>query len=256
MSEQTFQIDGYPFRARQFPKPSINLALSWIGSRSKNSHAFDRGGAQDVYESEFILYDQEAYINAWQSNLDANARGVVALSGFGEGIFAPNVDHTSTVSAAMKSLGMRKALAFVAGGSEVYELKIRARAISPPLLATAPSMASLRVQHGWEADKAFEARTGFSYSQVPSTMDTNDDSGVYRGQFLQTTAELQAILAYITVTARGTAVALPAAIASAVPYPFGIVRGAGPFNCKITSVSMSRRDFMLWDLQITFVEHG
>lgn len=256
MSEQTFQIDGYPFRARQFPKPKVDWGVTWIASKSKNKHASDRGAGQDIYETEFTLYDQEAYLNAWQVNLAANARGVVGISGFGESIFAPNVDHTGSINCAIKVIGFRKATAFVAGGSEMYEMNVHARAISPPLLSTTPSLATLRMQHGFEADKSYEARTGFSYDQHAFTTDTGDDIGVYNGVFLQTTAELQAILAYIFGVARASVITLPSVISSAVPYPFGIVRGAGPFQSRITKFTFSRRDFLMWNLGITFAEHA
>jgi hypothetical protein len=77
---------------------------------------------------------------------------------------------------------------------------------------------------------------------------------VFNFRGLQFTDELQAVLSFILAGAsRGVAFTLPTI--SGEPYPFGIVRGAGPFQTKIRSFSFSRRDFQTWELMIQFVEH-
>lgn len=251
---QTFRIDGVNYFANRWPKPTIEWAMEWAKSAKHNHYCSDRGAAQDLYTCAFTLYDVEANLNILQTTLTAH-RDTVTLTDFGEALFAPNLDHTGSIIAKIDTRGMRKAMVFAAGGGELFEMQCVATAIQPPKLTITPSLAVLRLQHGYEADKTFEARTGLTYSQVAQTTDTADDVGVFNFRGLQFTSELQQILSFILASAyRGIAFTLPAI--AGVPYPFGVVRGAGPFQAKIRSFSFTRRDFQMWDLLIQFVEHA
>ncbi len=251
---QSFRIDGTDFNAVRWPKPSIEWAMEWITSRKgANQHASDRGAAQDLYFTEFTLYDTEDSINTLQAILAAH-RYQVTLTDFGEALFAPNIDHTGSINAAITTRGARRSIGFAAGGGELFEMTCKATAIRPPKLGLTPTLAPLRLQHGYEADKSFEARAGFSYDQTVAYTSTADDNGTFQFKGLQFTAELQQILAFILAgPSRGLAFTLPTIAGE--PYPFGVIKGAGPFQTKIRSFSFSRRDFQTWNLSIQFVEH-
>lgn len=254
MSDQTFRIAGNNFCAVRWPKPSIDWSLEWVLASSKNHYCSDRGAAQDVYSAEFTLYDTEDALNNLQ-NVLASSRYQVTMSDFGEALFAPNVNHTGSINASIMARGIRKAMGFAAGGGELFEMRCKATAIQPTKLSLTPSLSVLRLQHGYEADKSFEARAGFSYDQTVRYTDTADDVGIFNFKGLQSTAELQQVLAYILASPdRGVAFTMPTIAGE--PYPFGIVRGAGPFQAKIRNFSFTRRDFQMWDLGIQFVEHA
>lgn len=251
---QTFRIDGVQYFAIRWPKPAIEWAMEWIKSRKGNHHNSDRGAAQDVYTTDFTLYDTESALNTLQTTLAAH-RYQVTLADFGEALFAPNIDHTGSINALITTRGPRRSAGFTAGGGELFQMQCKATAVQPPKLGITPSLSLLRLQHGYTADKTFTARMGMTYDQTAGGTDTADDAGVFDFKGLQFTAELQQILAYILAgTSRGLAFTLPTIAGE--PYPFGVVKGAGPFQTKIRSFSFSRRDFQMWDLAIQFVEHS
>ncbi len=174
------------------------------------------------------------------------------MTGFTEEVFAPNVDHSGDIDAAIVSMKPRRDAGQNAAGGQMYEFSVKLRAIAPPLLSTTPSLAALRIQYGVEADKSYTSGKAFTYSGAAIYGDKRADIGSYPGKFLQTKAELQAILAYILITARATEITFPSL---GVTYPFGVVRGGLPKSAKIVSFSFSRKDFIMWNLSITFAEN-
>jgi len=246
----TFKIGSNEFLAARWPKPTISRAITWGESRADNLHGCDFGAAQDIYETEITLYDTESAINAAQTALET-VRELAVLSSFSDDIFAPNVDHSGSINCALKVLKPRKANSFAMPGSVMYEMTVQIRAVSPSLRATTPSLASLRIQYGATADKSYTSLKGFTMDQTAVYSDERNDSGQYDGKFLQTTAEMKAILAYVMQTARATAITFPSI---GVTYPFGVVRGGLPKSCKIAALAFTRKDFVFWNLSISFSE--
>ncbi len=246
----TFKIGSTEFLVRRFPKPKYIPPYEWVKSWAENPYANDRGAAQDIYETEITFYGTETAINATATALDA-VRTSAVLTSFSDSIFLPNVDHTGSITCAIKAQRPRKSLSFAAGGSAMYELTATLRAVAPPILTTSPSLATLRRQWGDETDKSLTSVKGFSMDQTIFTEDRRADIGTARVPFLQTTAEIKAILAYILGTARASSILFPSI---GIDYPFGVVRGALPKACKITGFTCSPRDGELWNLVITFSE--
>lgn len=247
----SFKIGSAEFLVKRWPKARITPPYDWVKTWAENPYAYDRGAAQDVYESEVVFYDTEANINTIQTALET-VRGSATLSSFTDIIFAPNVDHSGSITCVLKVLKPRRATAFAAGTTAMFEMTVTLRAVSPTLLSTTPSLATLRPQMGYEADKVYQSLKGFSMDQTMSNLDRRTDAGVCTVPFVQLTAEIKAILAYILVTLRAASFTFPSALG--ITYPFGVVRGGLPKNCKITAFSFSRRDQETWAMSITFTE--
>ncbi len=103
-----------------------------------------------------------------------------------------------------------------------------------------------------DADNSYEARKIFSQNQTAYYTDHLSDIGTFTGRFVQTTAQMRAILAYLLVTARASSFSFPNI---GVAYPFGYTRGAyASKTCKVKSFEFSRRNFVFWDLVLELVE--
>lgn len=248
---QSLLVAGAAYNVRQWPKPIIEPAIQWIQDSSGNWNGSDRGADQDVYEAEVVFFDTEANIDALMATLEANREGLT-LSAFATPIFSPEVDHTGSISATVISMGPRRHLAYASGGKGgVYDLPVTFRALSPTLLGTSPSLATLKLQEGFEGDASFEVGKAFTYSQASVYSDHGSDVGRFVGTCRQQTSQIQAILAYLLVTARAASVAVPTL--GNVGYAWGISRGA-PTNCRVKSFSLTRVNFVFWDLRLELVE--
>ncbi len=244
-------IGGTAVKVQQWPKPSITPAILWTQDAAGYKHASDRGASQDIYESEILISETDANINALRTTLDANREGIT-LSAFNTEIFAPNVDHTGSISCSIVDFGVRQQKMWAGTTNNIQDLTLRVRAISPTILGTSPSLSTLRLVSGWSGDHSWEVGKVFSMDQTASYGDFRSDVGLFTASFSQTKAQAQAILAYLLTTARSASVALPTF--SSVVYPFGIKKGTGPFNCKITGFEIARANLNRWNLQIAFEE--
>lgn len=247
----SFKIGAVEFLVKHWPKARITPPWTWVTTWAENPYTFDRGAAQDIYESEVTFYDTEANINTIQTALET-VRGSATLTSFTDFIFAPNVDHSGSITCTLQVMKSRRALSFAAGGTAMFEMTVNLRAISPTLLSTTPSLSTLRPQWGYEADKVYQSLKGFSMGQAMENLDRRTDAGVCTLPVLQLTAEIKAILAYILVTARAASITFPSGVG--ITYPFGVVRGGLPKNCKITSFAFSRRDNETWNMSLVFTE--
>jgi len=245
----SFTIAGSGYNVRAWPKPSISPAIQWITDSAGYPHGSDRGAPQDIYESQVVFFDTESAINNLESTLQSNREGLM-LAGFTAPLFAPNVNHTGSLTAAAVAMGRRKHLKFAAPSTGIFELPVTFRAISPTLLSTTPSISTLKLQDGFEAGKSFDVGKGFSYNQNPFYHDSRADEGRFAGVFKQKTAQAQAILAYLLTSARASSFAFPSI---GVTYPFGSTKSATP-NCKVTKISIERADFVFWNLSLEFME--
>lgn len=247
----SFSIAGTAVDVLEWPRPTLRRAIEWEQLGSLNWRGSDRGAAQDEYESVVRVRGVESAINSLQTLLQANREGLT-LSAFVVPLFAPNVSHAGSIASTVLSMGPRQHVSFANPTTGYYEMEIAFRALAPTFLGTTPSLASLRPVRGYEADKSYEVGKAFTYAQAGLYSDPNTDIGRYTGTFMQTTAEAQAILAYICTTARAASVSMPTI--PGVTYPFGVVRGALPKTCRIKSVEVSRHDLRYWILRIEFVE--
>lgn len=247
----SFTLAGTGVSVRAWPKPAIDPAILWVQDSAGNWNGSDRGAAQDVYTAEVTFMGIESEIDAVESLLESNREGVT-LAAFASPVFAPNVDHTGSISATVASLERRRHLAYAAGASKgVYELDATLRAISPTLLGTTPSLATLNLQEGFEGSKSYEVGKAFTYNQTAVYSDHKSDIGRFVGTFRQTVEETQAILAYLLTTARAASIAVPTL--GNVTYLWGQPRGAAT-NCRVKSFGLVRRDFVFYDLEIELVE--
>ena len=252
-ASSSFTIGSAFALMRPWPACSIAPSILWVQDSALYWNGSDRGAAQDAYEATAIFQGRETVINTLEQSLDAY-REAVALSGFNTPLFAPNVDHTGTINAVIRSID-RTQLQWGAPytTNQIYQLEVRFLAISPTLLATTPSWASLRMQDGFRASRSYESRKAFTYAQTAAYADRRSDVGIFEASFSQSTAQIQAILAYLLTTARAASVAFPSAVSAVVPYPWGRARGT-PGNCQVRAFSVARKNLNRWNLNLTLVE--
>lgn len=247
----SLSIQGTPFNCVEWPAPSIEWAVSHVDMENGYVDACDESAALDIYRSEVTFILKQADMDSLRTVLGAN-REALTLSAFDTYIFAPNVDHTGSIAATLVEPGKREHVAFAYVGGGVHKATLTFRAHAPALLSGTPSLAALHLQKGWNGDHSWDIAAGFTSGHTPKYSDKRTDAGFFNGVFLQTTAEMLAILSYILTTARGNTFTLPTF--PSVTYPFGADKGAGPFNCRIKSFDISRFAFSRWNLNIEFVQ--
>lgn len=244
-------VGGTAFRCRPWPKPKVIPAIEWVQDSAGAWIGSDRGAAQDIYEAEVTFADSNVNIIGLEIVLNANREGIT-LSTMNTEIFAPNVNHTGSIACSVVDFGVRENVQFSGTTSSVQTLTVTFRALSPTLLGTTPSLATLRLQEAYSGDHSWEVGKAFAYSQAGAYSDHKSDTGYFKGAFQQTRTEAQAILAYLLITARATAVTLPTF--PGVEYPFGYTRGPGPFLASIPKFEISRKDLNRWILGIEWAE--
>ena len=254
MATKSFTVSSLDVSVRNFATPRIIPAIEWVKNSAGNWRGSDRAAAQDVHEVDVIFYDREATLNTLVTTLESSNREAVSMSGFSTEIFAPVVDHSGTINATITRLQRRRQTSFASPSTALFELEATFRAISPSLVGTSASLATLNLQEGFTADKDFTSPKAFMYAQTAAYADARVDTGLFRGIFRQTTAEAKAILKYVLSTARASTVAFPTL--GGVTYPFGVVRGALPKNSKIIDFRLARRNFVFWDIELTFAEEA
>lgn len=239
-------IAGTVSRFRPWPAFSIKPAIQWVQDSAGYWNASDRGAAQDIYESTALFQGTETTINALEQVLESN-RSAITLTDFSADLFAPNVDHTGSISATV--LSHERSQIHFGLADDVYSLLVRFRAISPSLLGTTPSLSGARPQEGFTADHSNEMGKSFSYDRTAFYQDRSSDIGVLRVDLEQNATQTKAILAYLLVTARTAAVAFPFAT---IAYPWGRSRASS--NCKVKSFSVYRMNLNRWRFTLDLVE--
>lgn len=240
-------INGNSYRFKPFAQPEIVPAIDWLLDSAKRMNGRDFGAGQDKYFSELTFEDTKDTIDSLQADLDLDGRGTITVNGLdpGQEIFGPEVDYAEDIEATLDPKGKRK---YVTLG-KMSALSVRLRARTPALLGTTASLATLRLQEGWEADSELDLPTAWTYSQGVTRLDRKVKGGGFVGRFVQTTTEARAILAYLLTTARVATVPFPSLD---VDFPFGYVSGNGSHNCKIPKWEIARRDLSTWEFKITF----
>lgn len=243
-------IGGTSFNIAQWPEPTTRPAITWKRGADGYHVGRDRGASEDVYEGRVRVFGIPATLDSLQAVLDANREGIT-LSGFntGEMIFGANVSYAGSISATVTDFGMRRNLQ----STTVFELEIGFRAISPTLLGTTPSLASLRLQEGWEGNRSTDITKHFSYSQDASYLQHGTDAGIFTGRFLQTTDQMKAIRAFLLSEARAAPFQFPNVMADF--YPFGANESERTFQ-MVCAVAWSDRRVNLnrWELSLTLAQ--
>lgn len=240
------------YRIRPWPGVTIKRAITWDMDSRENPRGYDRGASQDIYESTIRVFDTETHINSLLGVLQNN-RETVVLDQFAIPIFAPNIDHTGSITCAVKDYGTRKAAFHATAGDDIYECEMTLRAIQPTKLATTPSISALRVQEGADAGHSWGVARAYTQSGLHAYVDSGNDAGRYTPSFVCNTATAQAALAYFLVTARAATFTMPA---FGPDYPFGPSRGTGPFTVRLYDFSISRVNLNRWRLDCDFREIG
>ena len=127
-------------------RPITTLALQWFQLDSGNWKAVDRTSAEDTYEAEIRTYGTEAtidsIIDAFEDNRTAGSGTpyVLTLSSFEstEHIFGEDVDHSSSISATVLSIGQKEQRTWKGFG-----LALRLQALSPSFTGS-PSLPTLQ----------------------------------------------------------------------------------------------------------------
>lgn len=246
----SLSIGGSNYAMRPWPQPTIAPAIRWMTDAAGYPNGSDRGSSQDGYMATALFQGRESTLNALEQTLDAN-REAVTLASFQTPLFAPNVDHTGSISAVVE--GYSRNQVQWGNGTDIYGLEVQFRAIAPTLLGTTPSLATLRYQDGAQAGHSHTSPKAFTYDQTAVYGDRRSDIGLFEGEFSQTTAEIQAILAYLLTTARASAIAFPSALSAVVDYPFGRSRGT-PGNCRVTGFEIGRKNLNRWSLKLQLAE--
>lgn len=246
-------IGGTNFPIQPWPEIETIPAIKWPSRKLANGYRYgrDRGASEDVYKSRVLISDSPEVLNALQAVLKDNRQNI-SLSGFNseEMIFGADVDYSVPITATVKDFGMRKNLY----NDVIFDLELEFRIITKTLLATAPSLAGLRLQQGWEGDKSFDIVKRFSYNQTASYLDHETDAGLFRGRFLQTTEQMRAIRAYLLTVARANDIPFPNLFSEPF-YPFGANEQAAQFQkCNVISWSDRQLKNNLWELEMVLAQ--
>jgi cytochrome c556 len=242
-------IGGTVYNFRPWPEMTVTRAIRWAVNSAGNRMGADRGVAMDTHESVVKFIDTETNINSLISVLNSN-RETVDLTSFQTDVFIPEVNHTGTITCAHEIIGERKRVFHAT--TAVYEMDVKFRAIAPTLIGTSASLSSLRIQESPTADQTWSLGRAFSETGAQFYADHKRDNGALKATFSQTTTQMKAILSYLLTTSRAATITLPTF--SGLTYPFGYLRGTGPFNAKALSFSVKRNNLNRWTLDIEFAE--
>lgn len=237
------------YRVRPWPSPTVTRAFNWVNDGRGNIRGNDRGASQDIYESTITIADTENNVNSLLTVLSTGRESVV-FDQFAAPIFAPNVDHTSSITCAV-DVGKRKMVYHGSGAYDVYEVELKVRAITAPLLTPTPSLSGLRVQEQKDAGHSWGLARNFFQNGLQAYSESRNDAGQFTPSFVQGTAATQAALAYFLVTARSASFTLPSFGAD---YPFGPARGGGPFSVRLADFRVSRENLNRWRIDCDFRE--
>jgi hypothetical protein len=244
-------IGGTAFRVRPWPRPKIKRAIQWKRAANGNVYGSDRGASQDIYTTEVSFLDTEDKINSISNILNSN-KDTVTLSAFNVDIFAPNIDHTGSITCAYEVTSERRRENVSTSHEDMYSLTVVFRAIAPSVLGTTQSLSTLRLKEAITPDHSRTIGRSFSTSGAQAYAEYVSDTGFLKASFSQKTSEVKAILAYLLTTARASSFTLPTF--TGLDYPFGYSRGSGSFSTVAVDINIARANLNRWDLDIDFAE--
>lgn len=244
-------IEGYTVRALYGYKPNTIPALKWIKRSNGYWAARDYGVTQDRYETEIEIQDTYANLKDFVAMLKANREDLSITLGTGEEIFGADVIATSCT---VKEFDLFKRDSF-----KVYSLGMKIRALGPTFTGSA-DFTVLHPQDQYTSDTFVSVFKQDSYTGSFSYADRGIDTGVFKVQFRQNTAEMRSIRRFLMTEIRGGAVTVPdfsgiTDLSTGKTYAFGPGETEGPFRAKIVNWrELGRRNFQDWILEIEFLQ--
>lgn len=237
-------------------RPVTTLALTWAQASSGQWNATDRGTSSDKYEATGIrLYGNESLTNAFITAIEANRTtsgtypNQIILSGFNstEQIFGADIDYSGYIYATAW-LDRREQ-----GSLKGWGQSLRMQALLPLSFVGTSALPSLRsVAIGVDADADRSILKQDAYNSTIFYCDFGRDAGEFSGTLNLSASDMKNLRRF-AATNRGGAFTLPTI--SGIQYPFGVRRGAGPFQAKLKSISDETMwGVSRWTCKINFVE--
>jgi hypothetical protein len=196
--------------------PATVYALQWLQGSNGSWFCVDRGATADIYGVEISLYKDEATINNFIAQVEANREAgsnVIQLSGFNsqEHIFGADVDYSGAINAT--AVMDRR----TQGSWKGFGVTLKLSALSPGFVGTA-SLPFLRfLDVGYDADANYTVNKLQAYGTNFYFQDHAADDGSFSGVYTFTDSEMATLRRFVA-TNRGTAFATPAIIGVAKPW--------------------------------------
>jgi hypothetical protein len=215
--------------------PKTTLALTWEQLSNEDYACTDRGATSDKYDVDLRIYKDEATINNFISQIEANRVAgsyVISLSNFNsqEHIFGADLDYSGTINATVDPVNLR-----VQGTFKGWELTFTLKCLSPTFVGGNGSLPAFRfLDYGYTADSEYSITKFESYAMTSGTrnfsyLDSVSDKGKFTGVYSFSDQEMIGLRRFIA-TNRGSKFTMPTLIG--VAHPFG--RRANPTYVKMT----------------------
>jgi hypothetical protein len=230
------------------------LAIQWTQTACGNWYATDRGVENDYYEATVVMAGRYSVLEnlVYQINKNrTNGSNVVTLSYFSdnERIFGADLVYNSITATVLDFPEM------VQRSLYMWQIKIRFRALKPLTFqgdATMPVLALVKTGYDGNVDLPTINKYD-TYKGSYSYLESNTDSGVFKGTFTLTQSAMADLRRY-WATYRGaeqTITNIPG-----VYKPFGKLRPTWPITCKIKSIDDEQmRDLRYWTCNVQLVEY-
>ena len=246
-------ITSFEFKTSIDFKIDTRLSINWFKVADGNWKFTDRGASTDIYESDVKLHAISGSVDQVLQQIEANRvaeSNVITLSttNYNEKIFGPEINYTVPISATVINDVVKEQARL-----KSYEVRLRLRAISPTFTGSGafPDLKYLNIGYSGDIDKNTINKLD-SYTGSFSYIDHQYDAGLFTGTFIFTEAELIGLRQYMRLS-RGTTTSLTGI--NGVTYPFGINRGAYPFNVKLLDLTdLEMRGIGRWFATIKMAE--
>lgn len=243
------QIAGVTCYAQPFPKPLTSLAVVWNTVHGDRWRATAHPPDNDVYEADVEIWDAEAVIDSLYTALKANMGTMTVSLGTDDERFIFGADVLCTTATVAQYGEVSEA-----GSFKMFSLPLRLRAVAKTFTGDAEWPTVLRVQGGWKGGSSFGVVKNFSQDGTPSYSQTQAMEGIFEGEFLAFTSEMQKIRRNVA-TLRGAQTTFPDI---GVSNPFGTTLPdfSGSYVRVIDLEDMGREDYAFWRCRIKLAYDG
>ncbi len=245
-------IAGVTCYPNRWPRPDTKVAMEWTRTDVIRYRATVRPQSNDAYFSDIEIWDTQAKVDELFTALKdpANLGAVTIDLGNEDERFIFGADVLCT-SATVMEYGMPRE----AGSYKMFSLSLRLKALSPTFVGTAAWPDEFYAQPGWTAGATFGLEKLSSYDNTMTYQNSNNEEGIYEGQFLLFTDGMQNLRRQLITVVRGSSVQFP--------Y-FGVTNVFGPtlpFNesTRVRVVDwkdMGRQNYELWGISIKLAYDG